>query len=139
MSNTTPTISPEAEAILYFVGLVLIYISVWNPTSAPTYVQTIFTFLGMAAVVAKYELSVLPKPQITSHQVIYSTVALILALFGGYISSTYGTEWWAGLALAVLGAVIAAYEDLGGKVPPVPTPPTPPTTPATTTTPATGK
>lgn len=113
------SISPEAEAILYFVGLVLIYIAAWSPPQlgTPSIVMTVFSFLGMGAIVAKYELAQLPKPQITTHQAIYSTFALILALAGGYISANYTSVWWEGLALALIGAILAAYEDIGGSVP----------------------
>ena len=131
MSQQGATISPEAEAILYFVGLVLIYLAAWSrPIGAPDVVRTAFALVGMAAIVVKYELSNFPKPQITTHQVIYSTVALILSLAGWFLSALYGGFWWAGLAVAVIGALLAAYQDLGGQVPPATTSPTTTTAPA---------
>ena len=112
------TISPELEAILYFTGLFLIYLASWSPPiAAPNTVRTVFGLLGTAAILIKYELSTQPKPQITSYQALYSVVALGLTLAGGQISANYSSYWYGGLIVALIGAVLAAYQDLGGKVP----------------------
>ena len=112
------TISPELEAILYFVGLVLVYIAAWSPPiAAPDVVRTVFGLLGTGAIIIKYELATQPKPQITSHQALYSVIALGLVLAGGYISANYLSYWYGGLIVALIGAALAAYQDLGGKVP----------------------
>ena len=125
MSKTTQiglTISPQAEAILYFIGLVLIYVASYSPPiAAPSTVRTVFGLLGTASIIIKYELSTQPKPQITSTQALYSTIALILSVVGGQISANYSSVWYGGLIVALLGAILASYEDLGGAVPTVPT------------------
>jgi lysylphosphatidylglycerol synthetase-like protein (DUF2156 family) len=115
------TISPQVEAVLYFIGLVFVYLASWSPTAVgtPTEVRTIFTVLGAGIIIVKYELSTLPKPQIPTTQSVYSLVALILSVVGGQISANYSSYWYAGLIVAIIGAILAAYEDLGGSVPTV--------------------
>lgn len=130
MSNPVPKPTPstalqvkltaQAEAILYFIGLVLVYFASYAPSissAAPNEVRTFFMFLGAAVIVIKYELSQFPKPQITSHQVMYATLALTLSVLGGQMSNYYAAYWWCGLLVALIGAILAAYEDLGGQIP----------------------
>jgi hypothetical protein len=130
------TISPRVEALLYFIGLILVYVASWAPpVAAPSVVRTVFGLLGTVAIVVKYELSTQPKPQITSHQALFSTIALILSVAGGQISSIYPSVWYGGLIVAIIGAILAAYQDLGGSVPTTssagtPITPTPPSTTA---------
>ncbi len=134
--TTLPKISPQVEAVLYFVGLLSIYLASWSPPIvAPEAVRTAFTLLGSVVIVVKYELSMAPKPQVSTHQALYSTIALVLSIAGGQLSSIFGSEWYVGLAVAVIGAVLAAYQDLGGKVPvaAVPASTTAPTSTTTTT------
>lgn len=122
------TISPRLEAVLYFVGLIAIYLASYAPpVGAPGVVRTVFLALGSIVIIIKYELSTQPKPQITSHQAAFSSIALILSVAGGQLSANYSNVWEAGLALAVIGAILAAYEDLGGAVPSVPAATTPAT------------
>ena len=72
------TISPRLEAVLYFVGLIAIYLASYAPpVGAPGVVRTVFLVLGSIVIIIKYELSTQPKPQITSHQAAFSSIALI--------------------------------------------------------------
>jgi hypothetical protein len=124
-----PTISPQAEAVLYFIGLIFVYVSSYSPSiAAPDVVRSIFGVIGVGVILVKYELAQVPKPQITSHQALYSFIALALSVAGGQISANYSTYWYAGLVVAIIGAILAAYQDLGGQVPPTaPTPAVPAT------------
>lgn len=116
------TISPTTESILYFLGLILVYLASWAPPiGAPDVVRTAFVSLGTLAIIIKYELSQQPKVQITTHQAAFSSIALILSVVGGQISANYGSVWYGGLIVAILGAILAAYEDSGGSVPTAPT------------------
>jgi len=123
------TIPPAVEAVLYFLGLMAVYASTYNPTGAPAAVQSAFFLLGNVAIVVKYELSRQPKPQITSHQAVFSLVAYSLTIGGALISKFYGAEWYGGLVVALIGAALASYQDLGGKLP-TSTPPVQSSTPA---------
>jgi hypothetical protein len=130
------TLTAAQEAILYFVGLVLLYLASYAPPiAAPDVVRAVFTALGAFAVVIKFELASLPKPQITTHQAVWSVVAVSLSVIGGQVSANYAAYWYGGLILAIIGAVLAAYQDLKGKgkTPPVAgasTSPAPPSTAA---------
>lgn len=111
------TIPPQVEAALYFLGLIAVYLASYSPPiGAPDTVRTAFGLLGTAAIIIKYELATQPKPQITTHQALYSTLALILSVAGGQLSASYAAYWYGGLIMAVVGAVVASYEDLGGKI-----------------------
>ena len=111
------------QAVLYFVGLVLIYLASYAPAvNAPGGVREFFFALGSVVIVVKFELSQVPTPQIMTHQAVYSVVALSLSVVGGQLSANYATVWYVGLVVALIGAILAAYEELGGKIPPAPTP-----------------
>ena len=55
MSQTGFTLSPRMEAILYFIGLVFVYLSSYAPDiTAPHIVREVFGVLGVAIIVVKY-------------------------------------------------------------------------------------
>jgi hypothetical protein len=125
MSTTSKSssfnLSPKVAGIVFFVFLVILGLSQWQaPSNSPGVVITIFTFIGMAGTVVKYELSTMTAPKIPQqYQAVFSTLALILSIGGGYIARVYSAYWWAGLVVVVVGAIIGAYQDLGGSMPTV--------------------
>ena len=105
--------------MLAFVGLVLIYLAAWTPPlGSPAVVSSVFYMLGAGVIYIKFELAGLPKiNQMTTVQAGYTVVALVLSWTGGLVSHYYGTLWWGGLIVAILGAIIMAYQDYGGQLP----------------------
>ncbi len=112
------TLTPTQEGFLYAIGLFLLYIASYAPPiGVPATVRTVFTLLGAFAIVIKFELAQQPKPQIPANQAVYSVIVVFLSVAGGQVSAYFGGYWWAGLVVAIIGAIIAVYEDLGGQVP----------------------
>jgi len=120
-SQTGFTITPNEEGVLYFIGLFFVYLATYAPTistASPDVVRAFFGFLGVAVIVIKYELSMnTPTTIPTSLTALLTTIALILVVAGGYISTNYGSFWYGGLAVAIIGSILAAYTAIGGQTP----------------------
>ena len=124
------SISPTTGAILYFIGLVLVYLyTAGEPAGSPAIVHTFFVILGGGVILIKFELQQYASAKVSLNgEAVYSFLALFLTVVGGYVTQYYPSTWYGGLILALIGAILAAYKDFGGVIPTVASPITSTTT-----------
>lgn len=116
------TLSDAQQAIIDFIGLLIINLSVVVvPAKAPAWIGAIFLLLGFLAILVRSELPPTnPSKYTTSQVTLFMAVASILSAINGYVAITFATYWWAGLILGVIGAIILAIRQIteGAPIPP---------------------
>ena len=114
-------LSDSQQAILQFLGFLLVNLGIVSlPSNEPKIVGAIFTFLGFASILVKAELpSLNPSKFSTSQATFYLALASMLTAINGYISLTYSSYWWAGLAIGIVGAVVISIKEIVEGVSPV--------------------
>ena len=124
MSTKSALALNQAEnALIIFGAFVILNISVVSiPLAAPHWVSVIFFAIGLIATFVWAVIPNLNPPNLSPSQSgILLAVASILTSVGGYIAMSYGSLWYAGLSVGIIGAAVAAIEEyVNGKPPPSP-------------------